>query len=157
MKTQSHLTQICSSWKTWIASEFRLVNISSKNSGLWTSSFIPHFEDSSSYSDHPYPKGIIILSTFQCHFPNTLRATKLDCILWNTRSESHKDDEILHFLKITLKYLVPNTYVRSLPRTKAAAYKHSWKFNLTESWHKSNIVFSQYNIMYCHCHESMSE
>jgi hypothetical protein len=52
---------------------------------------------------------------------------------------------------------VPNSYMRSLPRTKAAVYKHSLKFTLAESWHKSNIEFSQYNIMYCHCHESMSE
>jgi hypothetical protein len=31
------------------------------------------------------------------------------------------------------------------------------EFTLTESWHKSNIEFSQYNIMYCHCNESMSQ
>jgi hypothetical protein len=85
--------------------------------------------------------------------------------------KSHKTG--LHFLKHTLrisqrwwntafsvnntKNLVPNTFMRSLPRTKAAAYKHSLKFTLTESWHKSNIEFCQYNIMYCHCHESMCE
>lgn len=140
-----------------MANEFRILNNSRENSRLWTSSFITHFNDSSSYSDHPYPKEIIILSTSQCHFPNTLRATKLDCIFWNTNSESHKDDEILLSLKITLKNLVPNCDIRSLPRTKAAAYKHSLPFTLTESSHKSNIEFSQYNMMYCHCHESMCE
>ncbi len=133
-----------------MANEFRIVNISRENSRLWTSSFIPHFNDGSSYSDHPYPKEIIMLSTFQCHFPNTLRATKLDCIFWNTHSESQNDDEILHVLKIILKNLVPNTYMRSLPRTKAAAYKHSLKFTLTESWHKSNHINFQ-NRLFSEC------
>jgi len=123
---------------------------------MWTSSFIPHFNDSSSYSDHPHPKEIIILSTFLCHFPNTLRARKLDCIFWNTLRISQRWWNTAFSVKNT-KNLVPNTFMRSLPRTKAAAYKHSLKYTLTESWHKSNIEFSQYNIMYCHCHESMCE
>ncbi len=80
-------------------------------------------------------------------FPKHIKSHKTGLHFLKHTQKSHKDDEILHFLKITLKNLVPNTYMRSLPRTKAAAYKHSLKFTLTESWHKSNIEFPQYNIM----------